>query len=80
MSLYILRFHLECNPSTLEQISHTCANRELRSTSSILRVHLKGLSTMYLEHIHFSYSTQIESLFLSDFHFLGNIYCLLKIE
>uniref|UniRef100_A0A1I8EZ18 Cubilin n=1 Tax=Wuchereria bancrofti TaxID=6293 RepID=A0A1I8EZ18_WUCBA len=54
-------YHLECNPSSSEQISRACANRELRSTGSILSVYLKGLNTMHLEHIHFSYSTQIES-------------------
>ncbi|VDP15149.1 unnamed protein product [Onchocerca flexuosa] len=54
-------YHLECNPSSSEQISRTCATRELRSTGSVLSVHLKGLNNMHLEHIHFSYSTQIES-------------------
>ncbi|EJW82608.1 hypothetical protein WUBG_06484 [Wuchereria bancrofti] len=55
-------YHLECNPSSSEQISRACANRELRSTGSILSVYLKGLNTMHLEHIHFSYSTQIENV------------------
>ncbi|VDO21453.1 unnamed protein product, partial [Brugia timori] len=54
-------YHLECNPSNSEQISRACANRELRSTGSVLSVYLKGLNTIHLEHIHFSYSTQIES-------------------
>ncbi|VDN93661.1 unnamed protein product [Brugia pahangi] len=54
-------YHLECSPSNSEQISRACANRELRSTGSVLSVYLKGLNTMHLEHIHFSYSTQIES-------------------
>ncbi|CAG9535646.1 unnamed protein product [Cercopithifilaria johnstoni] len=54
-------YHLECNPSISKQISLACTNRELRSTGSVLKVHLKGLNTMHLEHIHFSYSTQIES-------------------
>ncbi|KAM3716945.1 Cubilin [Dirofilaria immitis] len=53
-------YHLECNPANTEQTSHACANRELRSTSSILSVYLKGLITMHLEYIHFSYSTHIE--------------------
>lgn len=60
---YASRYHLDCNPLSSEQTSQTCANRELRSTSNVLIVHLKELNAMRLEHIHFSYSTQIESLF-----------------